>query len=362
MLKILILFALLIPFYNTTFATNACERFVPETVSFEAEIIKNANLRDFPCIGSSTVLWTSKLWDTYTVTRQVHGYYEIQDNYGNTYWIWDQAVKKKQWYVLTGNDVQIVDLFINKLEKLVNKKWYYIKVNFAEKLDKVLNKYALSPRVKAVLLEVHSRLDDIEDPSEGLKQDQEGQDEQTQGSSDQSNALYQELQAYNINFSEVRDYWLWLYDQVRMQEKLYWYSYNYKLEETAFQWSKTQKDVWEASHKRNENSSFYDYGEITSWFQERWVVCESIWGYTHTENVWWWKFYCSDEECSDELKAWIKRTFDYYMSEKNLDYQPHYSSIVNGYFKNVWLWVSVNKLWENDYEFYLTIHYCTELQ
>jgi len=48
------------------------------------------------------------------------------------------------------------------------------------------------------------------------------------------------------------------------------------------------------------------------------------------------------------------------MWEKNDDYKPHYNSIMNDYFTIMWVWFAIEKK-NNYYEYYLTVHYCTEL-
>lgn len=362
MLKIVFICMLFFVFLYQGKAIDACDRFVPEEVSYEIKIIKNAYLRDFPCIDTSTILWTSQIGDSYSVTRKVHGYYEIQDIQWKTYWIWEEAVQKIEWYTLSSQDNEIVDLFILKLQRLVDKKGYTVKLNFESKLEKVLEQYTLSQREEAVLKEVQKRLNEVNtshQSSENIENiHQEGQ--WVQENELWKEALqYSELEKYDINFSQIKAYWLDLYEQQRNKLWLHTYSYDEKLEESAFEWSKTQKEAGEVSHKRFANSSYYDYSQITDWFQNRGIICENKSWYTHTENIWWGKYSCSDGDCNDELKTGLKRTFDFYMSEKDKSYQPHYSSIVNHYFKNVGVWIALKELSENNYEFYLTMHFCT---
>jgi hypothetical protein len=49
------------------------------------------------------------------------------------------------------------------------------------------------------------------------------------------------------------------------------------------------------------------------------------------------------------------------MSEKNKTYKPHYNSIVNDYFTEIWVWIDVSEISTWYYRYYLTIHYCTEI-
>jgi hypothetical protein len=50
------------------------------------------------------------------------------------------------------------------------------------------------------------------------------------------------------------------------------------------------------------------------------------------------------------------------MKEEFQDYQAHYQSIVNQYFTELWFGVDIKETGKNQYEFYLTVHYCTELE
>ena len=172
----------------------------------------------------------------------------------------------------------------------------------------------------------------------------------------------EELEDYNIDFSDVKDYWFDRYDEEREDLGLYSYTYSSKLEDTAFEWSNTQLEAGTAGHRRDPDDQYYDYDAITTWFSDRDVVCENRSWITHTENVGWGQFACTDWECTDELETAIWRTFDFFMSEKDDEYQPHYLSIVNKYFNYAWLWISVDEVSDNYYEFYLTVHYCTEFE
>jgi hypothetical protein len=49
------------------------------------------------------------------------------------------------------------------------------------------------------------------------------------------------------------------------------------------------------------------------------------------------------------------------MDEKWTDNDDHYRSLTNKYFNNIWIWISIDDKKNNYYEYYLTIHYCTNL-
>jgi hypothetical protein len=139
----------------------------------------------------------------------------------------------------------------------------------------------------------------------------------------------------------------------------YWYDIT--LESSADIWSEQANIKWEITHKRNDWDSFYNYTNINSWLGDNWVVCENISWITHTENIWWWGYNCTDWECSDELSEAVQRAFKHYMDEKWTDNDAHYRSLTNKYFNNIWIWISIDDKNNNYYEYYLTIHYCTNL-
>jgi hypothetical protein len=117
------------------------------------------------------------------------------------------------------------------------------------------------------------------------------------------------------------------------------------------------------SHKRDPNDVYYDYYKITSRFADRLVVCKNINRITNTENIWRWYYDCSDSnDCTEKLISWTKEVFDFYMTEKGKSNQVHYESVVKKEFNKIWLWISIKKSGDNSYEFYITTHYCTELE
>ena len=276
-------------------------------------------------------------------------------------------------YNLTTEDNKIINNITKKVNILINDKWDTFLELFLDKIDELIITHSSSERITWIFIAIKNEYSEeeilenseeenyIEEEIEEESSSEEAIEDENSDIENESNSDSY-LSEYNIDFDSVKDYWFGMYQEVRDELWLYEYTYNSTLEKSAFSWSETQKENDYASHKRNENDDYYDYGIITDWFAEKWVVCKNVDWYTHTENVWWWEFSCTDWDCNDEFKSWIKRTFDYFMSEEDLSYRPHYLSIVNEYFNNVWLWISINELSENYYEFYLTVHYCTELE
>jgi uncharacterized protein YkwD len=165
-----------------------------------------------------------------------------------------------------------------------------------------------------------------------------------------------------IDESKVRGNWIGWYNNYRQSLWLHNYSYDAKLDVTSLDWSKLAKTRWEISHRRDAGDSYYDYTKIEWWLKDRWVSCKNVSRATYTENIWWGTFSCHDGDCTDELTNGIKKTYDFFLSEKDDDYQPHYKAIVHPYFKKIGLGIVVNETKKDYYNYYLTTHFCTELQ
>lgn len=174
-----------------------------------------------------------------------------------------------------------------------------------------------------------------------------------------------------IDFSIIKDNWLSWHNDARYNAKLKtYYTYDERLDNTAFEWSFNNMEKWVMEHKRSSNSSFYDYSEIENWFQERWVKCRAINGVTSSENLWYHSFYCkkTDNDCSDEALKASKEIFNMFMSEKWLKYplDAHYRTIIHKNLKYIWVWMAIKKedninYKDSDYyNIYITTHYCSE--
>lgn len=358
MKRIILLFILLLFFSSKAFATDACEKFLPQEAHFLWKITIAANLRDYPCISKSDVFWTSKIWETYEIISKVDWWYHIKYSDNQTYWIWDQAVEKVAeietitWYTLTSKDRIIINRFIYKVDKIVQVKWLVYRQYLVKKIWQIINNWNYSDKNIAILQEVKDRISQIE-----IKREEVEQESINLSNSSVSNTY----NLANIDLSKVKETWLGWYNSVRADLLRESYSYNSTLEQTALEWSETSKQRWDITHKRNKWDVYYDYAKITSWFKDRWVVCKNVNRITHTENIWWGMYWCSDSDCTEELIWAIRSTFDFYMSEKNKSYKPHYESIVNPYFNIMWLGISIEDLWNSTYKYYLTVHFCTEL-
>lgn len=162
----------------------------------------------------------------------------------------------------------------------------------------------------------------------------------------------------NVDMDRVRETFLGWYTDARAANGLPAYKYNEQLDRTAYVWSKYSAERGYIDHKRIGQSAYYDYTMIEDWFRDLGLTFENVNRATFTENIGWYPYSCDEEDCTDELLQVMEYTFDFFMSEKNDEYRPHYNSIMQPYFKEMGIGVYIN---EEQQRYYLTIHYATSL-
>lgn len=165
----------------------------------------------------------------------------------------------------------------------------------------------------------------------------------------------------SINMQRVRETWLDWTNEARVAAGLYAYDYNYQLGRTAAVWSERAESLGYISHTRPGSSAYYDHDLIGRWFADLGVQFASGGGRSnYVENIGWEYYSCNDGECTDELIAGIRTTFNFFMSERGRAYAPHYDSIMNSTYHLLGLGIAVD---ETSYggKFYLTVHYGTEI-
>lgn len=160
-----------------------------------------------------------------------------------------------------------------------------------------------------------------------------------------------------IDINQVRTTWLEWYNDARSAEGKSAFKYNKYLNWSAKKWSQISSDRGEMSHKRPGQTAYYDYNIITQWFADLGITFKNVNRITYTENIGRGTFRCSDSDCTQELIDAIRSTFNYYMAEKNQEYRAHYNSIMNT-FNEIGLGIVID---ENTNQYYLTVHYGTEL-
>lgn len=170
-----------------------------------------------------------------------------------------------------------------------------------------------------------------------------------------------DYEKYKVNFVEIKDKWIKLNNDLRENIWENKYYYNDKLDKTAQEWAEIMAEKWEATHKRNSWDSYYNYKKITSWFESRWLEFENINRATFSESIWYWNYTCNIDDCTKQISESVERVHNRFMEERNKKYQPHYRAFIKKEFKEIWLWMAIKEIWKWRYEFYLTIHYWTNI-
>ncbi len=261
-------------------------------------------------------------------------------------------------YALTKKEEKAVNIFMEKVEKIAKKRWNIFRIAIKRALENISKKENFSKNKKEIIEKVLSILDKKIEQEKKIKEEKK-KEKQEKRKKEEENSKKNWL---NYDFEVVKNYWIELTNTERKKHWLKAYKYSKKLEETAFKWSEVQKSRWKWTHKREVWDSFYNYNKVKSWFAKNWVVCKNISWATFTENVGNVWFTCEKSDCTNSLKNAVKKTFLFYMSEKNKKYRPHYNSVMNKYFNYIWFGISFEKKWNNFYKYYLTVHYCTEIK
>lgn len=158
----------------------------------------------------------------------------------------------------------------------------------------------------------------------------------------------------NVDMTKVRSTWLDWYNTARQSAKLYAFTYNTQLDKTALAWSETAKKRGYMNHKRDGQTSYYDYKLVKKWFAAQGVTFGKATGTVVTENIGWSPYSCTKKDCTSEMIKAIRYTFDFYMAEKRKKYRPHYNSVMSSDYKQIGLGISVDEVKK---KLYLTVHY-----
>ncbi len=161
-----------------------------------------------------------------------------------------------------------------------------------------------------------------------------------------------------IDMSRVRSTWLGWYNDTRWSLGIRSYSYDTRLDSTAYDWNQVfMSGKGQNHHRRNLWDNYYSFATIDRWFIARGINPIVINRAKHTENVGYGSYSCNSTDCTDSLIRSIRTTFDFFMSEKGKTYDAHYRSIIQPNFSKIGLSVIVVP---GERRYYLTVHYITE--
>lgn len=170
-------------------------------------------------------------------------------------------------------------------------------------------------------------------------------------------------QVGNIDMARVELAWLSWVNMARAEKGLSPYTIHSGLSATAQEWAEFSANRGYTTHGRPgdgctgaTNYVCYNYTAIDQWFKDRGVNATNVNRSTHTENVGFGGFKCSDSDCTDEAIDAIKSTYNFFYKEKTYN-GVHYRTMVNPNFKHVGLGVSVK-----NGKYYPAAHYSTPLK
>jgi len=248
-------------------------------------------------------------------------------------------------YKLTKADKLTVNKLTYKIQNLLNSKSLNFRSVLQSKINKIQIENKNNKQIYTILEEIKKNIHMISYKNEYLKN----------------------YKKYYINFNTIKKNWLSRHNKARRDLWRIPYSYDERLNNTAYEWSKTQENKWLMTHKRDSWDSYYNYNKIEKWFNDRWVKCNVAWWATSSESVWKYWYYCNDYDCTNELDKSLKEIFDLYMAEKWLGWiaEWHYRWITHKKLTKIWLWIKIKENFSDRYEnyrsydYYVTTHYCT---
>lgn len=251
-------------------------------------------------------------------------------------------------YTLNSSDKITVNKVSSKIQDLLNKQTLSFRSNLEIKINELQEKYKNSIKIYNIFEQIKKNTHLFSYKTEYTKH------------------------YYNskVDFKKVEDMWLNWHNQERSKLWRNLYTYDGRLNNTAYEWSKAQQERWKMTHERTIWDWFYNYPIIEKWFNDRWIKCKVLWWATSSESIWKFWYYCKDSDCTDELITSLKQIFDIYMAEKWLWYpaDAHYKWITLTELSKIWLWISIAEDlndWYGEYRsynYYVTTHYCTEFK
>jgi len=264
-------------------------------------------------------------------------------------------------YSLKMKDNLIVSQVSTKINKLIDEKWNSVTIKYVVALDKTLKKLDEKTRAYQIINEIKKKI--VSHTNEiNIKEQKNEEDTLKNEVFDLKYTPTTDFKEFKIDIGEVRNYRLTLNNTERNSLWRENYKYSEKLIDSAQEWSDFSLSKWELTHKRNSSDSYYDYWKINSRFADREIVCKNVNWITHTESIWRWYYKCSDDNCTEKLKNSLNDVFSMYLKEKNQSSRPHYDWIVRSEFQNIWVWIAIKQKSDNNFEFYITTHMCTELK
>lgn len=161
-----------------------------------------------------------------------------------------------------------------------------------------------------------------------------------------------------VDMQRVRQTWLDWHNAERAALGLPSFVLNDHLSYTAGMWSNIAAERGYIDHKRAGQAAYYDYARITDWFRSLGITFANRSSITYSESIGWAPWRCQKSDCTDDMIANLRQSFDFYMREKNQSYRPHYNAIVSSGFRELGVNVAIDSSGSRSY---VTTHYGTEI-
>ena len=321
-------------FLNSLFIANifACDSIETE-IYWIAETIDINNIRTKSCKESEKI-WQTQIWEIYEVFAEAWDYYKISIDW-KFYFIYKDWVNFKKKIQLSQEE--------EKLYEKIKKNFENKDLEFLKKLENQL--YYASIYWKNYKNLIENLIIFTEEKIKFLKE-QEEQKEFMENLSDE--------------VSEIWKYWLSLYNEKRTELWLSPLKYDIRLQKSAEVWADISAKRWYYSHRRDPNDDYYDFNKIQNWFKNNWVNCKIENRTWAVENIWYWTVNCKNkDDCLENMKETVKRTFNNYLKEAWTSNDAHYKSMTSPYLNYMWFWVAFQSLGWNNYWLYNVTHFCT---
>jgi hypothetical protein len=161
-----------------------------------------------------------------------------------------------------------------------------------------------------------------------------------------------------VDMDRVRDVWFSWYNTYRDSLGLRSYGHDPRLDTTAHDWNIVfAAEKWRNHHTRHPWDGYYNFPVIDKWFITRGINPKVINRAKHTENVGYGYYQCDQSDCTDEMIASIRTTWNFFLSEKWKSYDAHYRTIVQPYFTKMGFDIIVKP---DERRYYIVIHFITE--
>ncbi len=161
----------------------------------------------------------------------------------------------------------------------------------------------------------------------------------------------------HVDMTKVRTFWLDLHNTERKNKWLTPFTYSSALEWTATTWAKhlAASGKTRGLHLRKAWDGYYSYWSVKNRFEDQGITFAQKTP-NFSENIGRNMYSCKKDDCTEDLIAAIKKSWNFFYSEKWKKYKPHYNAIVGNY-TSLGLWVALvgNK-------YYLVSHYTQNLK